>query len=294
MFVTSGTLSNQLAMRIHCEPGDMALMHPGAHIAVNEGGGAAALAGVSIAGLDGDGGIFTGRQVEASLGTPHRFNPPNHSPVPRVVCVENSHNGGGGVAWSREQIDDVAGAARNAGLALHMDGARLWHAAVATQEDPADLVRDFDTVSVCFSKGLGAPMGSALVGSVPLVRRARRFKQQYGGGFRQAGILAAGALYALEHHRDRLKDDVANARRFAGALCAIPGVSIDLERVQTNIVRFRLGTVDSGDFVDRCHALGVHMLPGGPHDVRAVMHLGVSSEDVDSAVDVIRRALAPD
>ncbi len=292
VFVTSGTLSNQLAMRIHCEPGDMALMHPDGHIAMNEGGGAAALAGVSIGALEGDGGVFGPEEVDAAMGVHHRFNPPNHSPLPRVVCVENSHNGGGGVAWSTDQIDAVTASATRHGLSLHMDGARLWHAAAATGDDPSRMVRDFGTVSVCFSKGLGAPMGSALVGSAAMVLRARRFKQQYGSGFRQAGILAAGALYALDHQRDRLVDDVTNARRFAEGLCSMPEVAVDLSRVHTNIVRFRLETMEAGTFVDRCHGKGVHMLPGVNSGVRAVTHLGVSATDVDAAIEVVRTVLS--
>lgn len=292
VFVTTGTLSNQLALRVHCEPGDMALMDGGAHIVVNEGGGGAALAGVSIGPLAGRRGVFGPDDVEAALEVPHRFNPPNHYPLPRLVCVENSHNGGGGVAWRRDQIDAVAETARHHGLALHMDGARLWHAAAATGDDPAALAGPFDTVSVCFSKGLGAPVGSALVGTRALVERARRFKQQYGGGFRQAGILAAAALHALEHHRDRLGDDLAHARMLAEGLCGLPGLRVDLDAVQTNIVRFTVEAMDAGSFVDACHRRGVHMLPGGRKGVRAVTHLGVNEDDVRGALDVMRAVLA--
>jgi threonine aldolase len=183
----------------------------------------------------------------------------------------------------------VAQAARRHGLALHMDGARLWHASAAAGIAEHDFAEPFDTVSVCFSKGLGAPVGSALVGSRVLVTRARRFKQMYGGGFRQAGILAAGALHALDHHRARLGDDVRRARRFAEALARIPGAGVDLDRVQSNIVRFEVP--DAGSFVDACHARGVHMLPGGHVGVRAVMHLGIGDTEVDTALTVIADVL---
>ncbi|MEQ9398138.1 MAG: GntG family PLP-dependent aldolase [Longimicrobiales bacterium] len=292
VFVTSGTLSNQIALRAHCEPGDMALMEVGAHIAVNEGGAAAALAGVSVGPIRGAHGLFGPEAVADIVEVPHPFNPPNHQPLPRLVCIENTHNGGGGVPWTRADIDPVADAARAHGLTLHMDGARLWHAAAATGESVGHLAEPFDTVSVCFSKGLGAPVGSALVGSRALIRRARRFKQQYGGGFRQGGILAAAALHALDHHRERLVDDIARARTFAEGLAGIDGVRVDVDRVRTNIVRYEVTKGTAGAFVDACHARGVHMLPGGRRGVRAVMHLGIDDQDVERALEVVRAVAA--
>jgi threonine aldolase len=211
--------------------------------------------------------------------------------VARVVCVENTHNSGGGVAWTQDALRSVAETAARHGLALHMDGARLWHAALARQVAEADLVRDFDSVSVCFSKGLGAPVGSALVGSRDFVARARRYKQMYGGGFRQAGIVAAGALYALEHHRARLGEDARRARVFAQGLVAQEGISVDLATVQTNIVRFDVTAMEAGAFSQACHAKGVFMLPGGHHGVRAVMHLGIGGEDVEAALSVIKEVV---
>ncbi len=291
VYVPSGTMSNQIALRAHTEPGDMAIMDAGAHMAINEGGGAAALSGVTIWRAS-HGGIFSAEDVEAALEVPHPFNPPNHPPRARLVCVEQTHNGGGGVVWPLEAVRSVADAARRNGLALHMDGARLWHASAASGVAERDFAEPFDTVSVCFSKGLGAPVGSALAGTRALVGRARRFKQMYGGGFRQAGILAAGALHALDHHRARLGDDVRRARRFAERLAALDGISLELARVQSNIVRFEVPTMGAGPFVDACHARGVHMLPGGHVGVRAVMHLGIGDEDVDAALGVIADTLA--
>ena len=292
VFVPSGTMSNQVALRTHTSPGDMAIMDQASHMIINEGGGAAALSGVTVWRTRGDGGLFTGADVEAALTVPHPFNPPHHAPVARVVCVENTHNAGGGVVWPRAMLQDVAQTAVRHGLALHMDGARLWHAAAALGVTEAELARDFDSVSVCFSKGLGAPVGSALVGSRDFVSRARRYKQMYGGGFRQAGIIAAGALHALEHHRARVVEDHAHARRFAEALSQLEGVSLDLAKVQTNIVRFDVTAMTAAAFSEACYANGVFMLPGGHHGVRAVMHLGIDSDDVDAALTVIKEVLA--
>lgn len=291
VYVPSGTMSNQVALRTHTEPGDMAIMDAGAHMVINEGGGAAALSGVTVWRVS-RGGTFTGEDVEAALEVPHPFNPPNHAPRARLVCVEQTHNGAGGVVWSLEALHSVAETARRHGLALHMDGARLWHATAASGVAEHDFAEPFDTVSVCFSKGLGAPVGSALVGTRALVTRARRFKQMYGGGFRQAGILAAGAVHALDHHRALLADDVRRARRLAEALAGMEGIALDLDRVQSNIVRFTVPGMGAAAFVDACHARGVHMLPGGHVGVRAVAHLGVDDDDVDTALAVIGAVLA--
>ncbi len=291
VYVPSGTMSNQVALRTHTEPGDMAIMDGAAHMVINEGGGAAALSGVTVWRVS-RGGIFSGEDVEAALEVPHPFNPPNHAPRARLVCVEQTHNGAGGVVWPLAALQSVAEVARRQGLALHMDGARLWHAAAASGVTERAFAEPFDTVSVCFSKGLGAPVGSALVGTRSLVTRARRFKQMYGGGFRQAGILAAGALHALEHHRSRLGDDVRRARRLAEALATMEGIVVDLSRVQSNIVRFQVPGMGAAAFVDACHARGVHMLPGGNFGVRAVAHLGIDDADVDTALETIVAVLA--
>lgn len=291
VFVPSGTMSNQVALRTHTAPGDMAIMDRASHMIINEGGGAAALSGVTVWRTHGAGGVFTGADVEAALSVPHPFNPPHHAPVARLVCVENTHNAAGGVVWPQEALRSVAETAARHGLALHMDGARLWHAAFALGVTERELVLDFDSVSVCFSKGLGAPVGSALVGSRDFVSRARRYKQMYGGGFRQAGIIAAGALHALERHRARLGEDAAHARRFAEGLAALEGISVDLATVQTNIVRFDVTTMPAGAFSEACHAKGVFMLPGGHHGVRAVMHLGIGDDDVNTALAVIKVVL---
>jgi threonine aldolase len=292
VFVPSGTMSNQIALRTHTEPGDMAIIDRSAHMVINEGGGAAALSGVTVWRVAGLNGTFGPEAIAEAVGVPHPFNPPHHSPLPRLVCVEQTHSAGGGVVWATGALAAVANAARAYGLATHMDGARLWHAAAASGVDERVHAGPFDTVSVCFSKGLGAPVGSALAGSRALVDRARRFKQMMGGGFRQAGILAAGALHALEHHRGRLTEDLRRARLFAETLAGVEGVSVELGRVQSNMVRFAVTALSAGDFVLRCHEKGVHLLPSGRDGVRAVMHLGISDDDVAEALNVMRGVLA--
>jgi threonine aldolase len=190
-----------------------------------------------------------------------------------------------------EQIDAVAAAARKHGLAVHLDGARLWHASAKTGTPEARYAAAFDTVSICFSKALGAPAGSCLAGPKTFIARARRFKQQFGGGFRQAGIIAAGALYALEHHRSRLGEIHIRAATFARKIASYPEVDIDAATVETNIVRFRLRGLPAGQFVEEAHRLGVHMPPSGPNAVRAVFYLDITDSDVDRASELVGEAL---
>lgn len=292
LYVPSGTMSNQVALKSHTDPGDMAIMDAFSHMVINEGGAAAALAGVTVWRAQGRFGVFSGDDVRAAVGVEHPFQPPHHSPLPRLVCIEDTHNAGGGGVWPLDAIRDVAGAARENGLAMHMDGARIWHAAVAMGVPEAVIAEPFDSVSVCFSKGLGAPVGSALVGSRRFIEKARRYRKMYGGGTRQAGIIAAGALHALEHHRARLADDHREARRFAEAVVRMDGLRVDLERVQTNIVRFEVTSMTANAFVEACHSRGLHMLPGGHHGVRAVMHLDVGPGEVDAALSIISDVLA--
>jgi threonine aldolase len=236
-------------------------------------------------------GIFTASDVDQTIRIPHRFMPSTVWPPTKLLCIENTHNGAGGTIWPIEILRDVTAAARNHGLSVHLDGARLWHASVATGITEMDYAAYVDSVSVCFSKGLGAPMGSALAGKAEFVRRARRFKQMFGGGFRQAGIIAAGALFALEHHRKRLVEDHDKARVFAAGLKAIPAIDIDMSLVQTNIVRFRVLTITAAEFVDRCYEKGLHMLPTGHDQLRAVMHLDLSEEDVEDGLSIINSVI---
>jgi threonine aldolase len=186
----------------------------------------------------------------------------------------------------------VCAEGRRQGLLLHLDGARLWHAVAVSGIPEREYAEPFDTVNVCFSKGLGAPVGSALAGGHAAIARARRFRQQLGGGLRQAGVLAAAALYAIEHHRSDLGRDVENARTLAAGLAALDGVDLDPTTVQSNIVRFELTAGDAAAFVERCHAAGLHLLPGGSRSVRAVLHRDVDGRDVERALEIFAGVLA--
>ncbi|HUF74625.1 MAG TPA: GntG family PLP-dependent aldolase [Longimicrobiales bacterium] len=291
VFVPTGTMSNQIAVRIRTEPGDLVLIEGSCHIVANEAGGAAAISGVTVKPLSGERGVFGPDEVDAAVGVPHPFKPTTLSPPARLLCVENTHNAGGGSVWPLERIHAVCEAGRRHGLALHLDGARLWHATAASGVPERDYAEPFDTVNVCFSKGLGAPVGSALAGSRELVARARRFKQQLGGGMRQAGVLAAAALHALEHHRPGLAADVRNARAFAEGLAGLDGISLDPDDVHSNIVRFEVTGGSAAELAERCYAAGVHMIPGGSRAVRAVIHRDIAAGDVEQAVAVIASVL---
>ena len=286
LFVPSGTMANQLAIRGHTEAGDEILVESNAHLYYYEGGAPAALSGVMCRCISGQRGIFTGADVEAALRPADQ-----HFPRTRLVCLENTHNRGGGKIWSIGQIREVAAAARKHGLQLHLDGARLWNASVAAGIPERDYAAYFDTVSVCFSKGLGAPVGSALAGPKAFIERARRFRKMFGGGMRQAGIIAAGALFALANHRARLAEDHANAKALASGLAAVNGLEAAPAEVETNMVRFRVRALPAQQLVDRLRAQGVLVLAVGPDTIRAVTSLMVSSDDIRAAVVAVTRAL---
>ena len=223
VYMPTGTMTNQVAIRAHTEHGDRVIMDIGSHVVRSEGGAPAALSGVTVQPLLGDRGIFTATQLRDALGVAHPGSPTTLTPPATLLTVENTHNGGGGSIWPLELFDEVVAIARAAGLRCHLDGARVWNASAATGITPARYARDFDSVSVCFSKALGAPVGSALAGPTDFIARARRFKQLFGGGFRQAGIIAAGALYALENHRADLAHDHEKAGCLADVLVSDPG-----------------------------------------------------------------------
>jgi threonine aldolase len=286
LFVPSGTMANQLAVRCQTQPGDELLLEAESHIYWYEAGGPAALSGVSCRLLHGNRGVFTAADVRAALRPPDVHFPPS-----RLLAVENTHNRGGGRIWPLESLHDVCRAAREAGLRTHLDGARLWNAAVAGGYTEAECAEPFDSVSVCFSKGLGAPVGSALAGSRECIERARRFRKQFGGGMRQAGILAAAALHALEHHRERLADDHARARRLALGLLQLPGVCLDLDSVETNMVYFSVEPRCARDLASRLREAHLLVLPTGPHTLRAVVSLAVDDRGIDRALHILARAL---
>ncbi len=282
MFTPSGTMANQLAVRSHTEPGDEILVEANAHLYIYEGGGPAALSGVTCRCLEGERGVFKASDVEAVLRPPD-----SHFPRSRLVCVENTHNRGGGRIWPLESVDEVAAMARRHGLQLHLDGARLWNAAAATGIPESRWAAPFDTISVCFSKGLGAPVGSALVGSKAFLARARRFRKMFGGGMRQAGIIAAGALFALRNHRGRLVEDHANAKALAQGIAGFKGLEVAPGEVDSNMVRFRAPGVPASELMERLRARGVLVLGIDRFTLRAVTSLMVSSEDIRRAVAAI-------
>jgi threonine aldolase len=282
-FVPSGTMANQTAIRAHTEPGDEIIAHLDSHIIHYETGAPAALSGVMIRPLSGDAGLFDAPDVE------HALRPDNcHSPRSRLLIVENTHNRGGGSIWPIEQVRRVTTLGRAKGLRLHLDGARLWNACAATGLAPADYAQHFDTVSCCFSKGLGAPVGSAVCGDKATIGRVHRFRKMFGGTMRQSGVLAAAALHALEHHRDRLVEDHANARRLAEGIRQIPGLSTPLP-VETNMVFFDLNPAlgTGAQFAAKLKERGVWLFDTAPQRLRAVCHLDVTAEQIDRAIDVL-------
>jgi threonine aldolase len=283
LFMPSGTMANQVALRTHTEPGDEVVLHGDSHICFYEAGAPAALSGVTCRLLAGRRGIFTADELRAALPQADV-----HFPRTKLVCVENTHNRGGGSVWPIGQIAEVAEAARQAGLKTHMDGARLWNASVAAGIPEGRYAGHFDSVSVCFSKGLGAPVGSALAGGEEFIARARRFRKMFGGGMRQGGIIAAGALHALRNHRARLADDHANARTLAEALSAMPGVELDPADVQTNIVFFRVRSMPAGELEAGLRDAGVLVLALGADRVRAVTSLMVDEQAIAEAIAVFR------
>lgn len=286
VFMPSGTMTNQVAVRAHTEPGDEILLDANAHVYYYEGGGPAALSGVMCRLLNGQQGIFTAQDVRDAL------RPQNiHFPRTKLVCIENTHNRGGGSVWPIEALREVHGAAREAGLKMHMDGARLWNACAASGLAEREYARYFDSISVCFSKGLGAPVGSALAGSNEFIDRARRFRKQFGGGMRQAGIVAAGALYALEHHRQRVRVDHENARLLAERISKLPGIRLDPATVQTNIIVFDVIGIPAGEFGHRLSEAGVLVLARGASEIRAVTHLDISREQIEQAIAIIAGSL---
>ena len=286
LFVPSGTMANQIALLLHCRPGDEVIVGRGAHMRLYESGAGAAWAGVQFAEVGGADGTFTGEDVVAAALPEDR-----NLPRTRLVAVENTHNRGGGRVWPRAQVAAIVAHARARAYALHLDGARIWNAAVASGNSERELAAPFDTVSACFSKGLGAPVGSVIAGGRDDVERARRFRKMLGGGMRQVGILCAAALHALEHHRARLAEDHANARRLAVGLAGVPGVSVDPDRVETNIVIFEVAGLPSVELARRTDATGVRLHAIAPTRLRAVTHLDVDAAGIDRAVAAVRAAL---
>jgi threonine aldolase len=286
VYMPSGTMTNQVALRVHTEPGDEIILESEAHIYYYEGGAPAALSGVMCRLIKGNKGIFSAADVAKVLRPDD-----SHFPKTKLVCLENTHNRGGGRVFPLSEIEAIARICQERNLKLHLDGARLWNACAATGISEAEYAKPFDTISVCFSKGLGAPVGSALVGSKDMMHRGRRFRQMFGGGMRQAGIVAAGALYALKHHRERLVEDHVKAKLLAKGLQQIDGIAIDLEDVQTNIVIFQTKEVPAQALAQKLQEMEVALLPFGSHSLRAVTSSMVTQEEVQKVPELVEAAM---
>lgn len=281
LFVASGTMANQLSVRTHTQPGDEVLIHEGGHVLNYEGGAAAALAGVQLRALRGIHGVLAPDDVRRAV-----WPSQDHFARSRLVVLENTHNRAGGTIWPLEAVTAVATAAHEAGLAVHLDGARLWNAHVATGVPLADYARSVDSVSVCFSKGLGAPVGSMMAGTRDFISEARSHRKKYGGGMRQVGILGAACLYALDHHILRLADDHATATLLAERLREVDGLEIP-HPVQSNIVIVEVSGLGAtaAEAVPALAAAGVLAVVADATRVRFVTHMDVSEEQVAHAAD---------
>ena len=286
LFMPSGTMANQVAIRTHTEPGDEIIAEAGSHIFLYEGGGFAALSGVSLRPVVGARGLLDPQDVAAVVRPEGGLS---HFPLTKLICVENTANRGGGTIYPLATLQGLRKVADAFGLAMHLDGARLLNAAIGLGVDPASLAAPFDSISLCLSKGLGAPVGSLLVGSRRFVARAHRFRKMFGGGMRQAGVLAAAGLYALDHHVDRLADDHRRARQLAEGLAAFAGITVDLDAVQTNLVYadFAGTGVAAAEWMRRLAQGGVLAHATGPTTLRFVTHLQVGDDAIDAVLGLV-------
>lgn len=285
LFVPSGTMSNQIAIRLHCRPGEEVICESTSHILLWEAGGPAALSGVTTRMIDGQNGLLTPALLEGKIRPKDM-----HSPQTRLVSLENTHNRGGGTCYRLEDVQAISEWANANGLAMHLDGARLWNAVVATGVPAQEWAREFDTISVCFSKGLGAPVGSALAGSKELIDRGRWVRKLFGGAMRQAGYLAAACIYALDHHVERLAEDHANARLLAEAAKQVPGLRLTTPGVDTNLVWLEVDPTwkTAPNVVAELKAKGVLVSALGRTVIRACTHLNVTRSDCERAAVAIR------
>jgi threonine aldolase len=288
VYVPTATMANQIALSILGTRGTELIVEEAAHLMVAELGGAAVHTGLQTRGLPGYRGRISPEQIRATACVSPNF----HTPLASVVALENTHNRSGGTVWPLDELEAVVSTARELGLRLHLDGARLFNAAVALGVDVVEIAAQFDTVQICLSKGLGCPLGALIAGSQESMLRARVEKHRFGGAMRQAGIVAAAGLYALEHNVERLADDHARARRLAEWWDAA-GVPVDLDRVETNFVQVDVAALGltPRDAVARVAEVGVGLSPTGPGRLRAVTHLDIGDDDVERALDLVPRAL---
>ena len=283
VYCPSGTMTNQIALNILSQPYEEVICYSGAHIYKYEGGGGAGNSGLSFKLIEGDNGILSAEEIEQNI------NPDDvHYPRTSIIGLENTVNKGGGCYYTLERIKEIKQIADKHGLYLHLDGARLFNALAETGESPLEYGRIFDTISICLSKGLGAPVGSLLLSNKELGKKARRIRKVFGGGMRQAGFLATAGIYALDHHRERLVEDHKKAKRLAGVLEKLPFVEKVIP-VYTNIVIFKLSNGKrSADFVELMKSRGIGSVSFGPHEVRFVTHLDITDSMMDEAIEILQ------
>ena len=286
-FVPSGTMGNLIGIAVNARRGEELIADADSHAFYYETAGAAAVCGVQIRPVATEAGVMSPRQVAEAVRP--RDDP--HQPISAAVTFENTHNRHGGVAWPLEALRAASDAAHAHGLRVHLDGARIFNAAVALGVPAAEIAAGADTVTFCLSKGLACPVGSIFCGSAEDVEEAKRWRKRLGGGMRQVGVLAAAGLIALDQMVDRLAEDHANARTLAEGLSELPGVRCDLSRVQTNLVYFDVETMPAPGFLDECAKRGVISEPTGPHTVRFVTHYGIDAEDIQTALKVCEEVL---
>ena len=286
LFVPSGTMANQLAVRLHTHPGDEMIVEAGSHVVRYESGAAAGLSGVQTCWIPGIRGILEPEQIKAAIRPSDYHNPPT-----TLISLENTHNRGGGSIYPLPTILAIRKIAEVHKIAMHLDGARLFNAVVATGIPAAEYARSFETVSFCLSKGLGAPVGSLICSDASRIGKLRRLRKMFGGGMRQAGIIAAAGLYALEHNIDRLKEDHRYAKQLAASLARLPGVRITPEHVETNIVVFNIHETGrmAEDVLGRLKAEGLLLVSFGPATLRAVTHLDISNRQIEEACAILKK-----
>jgi threonine aldolase len=284
LFVPSGVMGNQLGLKVHTRPGDEVIVERQCHIFNYESGAPGLLSGVQLHVVDGTNGICRPETIEAAIRPGYYWEAPS-----RLVCLENTINKAGGVVYPLEAMQAITDVAREHGLATHLDGARLWNASAASGIPEREYAALFDTVSVCLSKGLGAPIGSLIAGSADLMEQAHRYRKLFGGGMRQVGVLAAAGLHALERHRPRLDEDHAKARRLAEGIAELEAFSINLATVESNIVMFDVVDGPAQPVLEALQKEDVYMVPFGPSTIRATTHLDVPMEQIDETLDVLRR-----
>ena len=284
LFVASGTMGNQLSIKAHTQPGDDVIIEEGGHAMNFEGGSSAVLSGVQYSTIPGNRGVFDAEQVEAAI-----HNDDVHFPASRLVVIENTHNRGGGTVFPLKNIHRIREVATKRGLRMHMDGARLWNACVASGVSPKEYAAPFDSVSVCLSKGLGCPAGSMVAGSKDFIKRVHRFRKMVGGGMRQIGFLAAAGIYALDHHIDRMEEDHRKAKKMARGLAGIKNIIINPDEVETNILFFDVSPAErtAHEVGAALREKGVRVHPTAKTRIRCVAHLDVSFDEIDRALEAI-------